>query len=82
MLTLPPELTAAIHALGGSERATLFMVLLAAWQLLLSRWSGQDDSVVGCPVAGRHRTETEPLIGFFLEQPDDADAAPGRSVIP
>ncbi|MFP2934946.1 condensation domain-containing protein, partial [Pyxidicoccus sp. 3LG] len=48
------------------HNATLFMVLLAAWQTLLSRYSGQDDVVVGSPIAGRNRTETEGLIGFFV----------------
>jgi amino acid adenylation domain-containing protein/FkbM family methyltransferase len=42
------------------------MTLLAAWQLLMSRYSGQDDVVVGSPVAGRNRAETEDVIGFFV----------------
>ena len=42
------------------------MTLLAAWQLLLSRYSGQEDVSVGTPIAGRTRLETEPLIGFFV----------------
>src|SRR5947209_15201529 len=46
--------------------ATLFMVLLAAFNVLLARWSGQDDIVVGTPIAGRTRAETEGLIGFFV----------------
>ncbi|HYR10247.1 MAG TPA: amino acid adenylation domain-containing protein, partial [Longimicrobium sp.] len=45
--------------------ATPFMVLLAAFQALLSRWSGQDDVVVGTPIANRTRPELEPIIGFF-----------------
>ena len=48
------------------EGATLFMALLAAWDVLLARWSGQDDVVVGTPVAGRTRREAEGLIGFFV----------------
>ncbi|HEU0080159.1 MAG TPA: amino acid adenylation domain-containing protein, partial [Longimicrobiaceae bacterium] len=48
------------------EGATLFMTLLAAWQALRARWSGQDDVVVGSPIAGRTRTETEGLVGFFV----------------
>src|SRR5207344_1731111 len=48
------------------EGATLFMVLLAAFQALLARYSGQDDLAVGSPVAGRNRMETEELIGFFV----------------
>ncbi|HTQ80161.1 MAG TPA: condensation domain-containing protein, partial [Thermoanaerobaculia bacterium] len=50
------------QTLGG----TLFMALLAAYQLLLSRYSGQEDVIVGTPVAGRNRLETEELIGFFV----------------
>jgi amino acid adenylation domain-containing protein len=56
-------------ALGAVQRAsqvTLFMVLLAAYETLLSRLSGQDDLVVGSPVAGRGRRETEGLMGFFV----------------
>src|SRR5205823_2448994 len=45
---------------------TPFMVLLATFQLLLSRWSGQDDVVVGSPIAGRTARQTEGLIGFFV----------------
>ena len=55
--------------LGDLRRAsqvTLFMVLLAAYETLLSRLSGQDDLVVGSPVAGRGRRETEGLMGFFV----------------
>jgi len=42
------------------------MTLLAAFQILLSRYSGQEDIVVGAPIASRTRTELEPLIGFFV----------------
>jgi len=55
-----------LKRLGRREGATLFMTLLAAFQLLLSRYSGQTDIVVGSPVAGRGLPETEPLIGFFV----------------
>ncbi|HEV2734306.1 MAG TPA: amino acid adenylation domain-containing protein, partial [Longimicrobiaceae bacterium] len=55
-----------VRALARREGATPFMALLAAWQLLLARWSGRDDVVVGTPVAGRNRLETEGLIGFFV----------------
>ncbi|WP_217441728.1 non-ribosomal peptide synthetase [Myxococcus sp. CA039A] len=68
--TLPVFLSKAVSeqlkALGQSEGATPFMLLLAAWQLLLSRYSGQDDIAVGSPIAGRHRSEVEGLIGFFI----------------
>ncbi|HEX7243162.1 MAG TPA: amino acid adenylation domain-containing protein, partial [Longimicrobiaceae bacterium] len=63
---LSPELSEGLRAVSRREGATLFMTLLAAWQLLLSRWSGQDDVVVGSPIAGRTRAETEGLIGFFV----------------
>ncbi|MGH9398363.1 MAG: non-ribosomal peptide synthetase [Terriglobia bacterium] len=55
-----------LEELAQRANATLFMILLAAFQLLLSRYSGQDDIVVGTPLAGRNRPETEGLIGFFL----------------
>jgi amino acid adenylation domain-containing protein len=58
--------TAALRELTLREGATLFMTLLAAWQALLARWSGQDDVLVGTPIAGRNRVETEGLIGFFV----------------
>ncbi len=65
-LLVPRELAGRLRALGERERATPFMVLMAAWQLLLARRSGQDDVVVGTPVAGRSRREIEGLIGFFV----------------
>jgi amino acid adenylation domain-containing protein len=60
------ELTEALEALCRREGVTPFMALLAALQVLLSRYSGQDDVCVGSPVAGRGRVETEGLIGFFV----------------
>jgi amino acid adenylation domain-containing protein len=63
---LPHGTTAALRALCQREGVTLFMALLAAFQALLGRYSGQDDIVVGSPIAGRTRAETEQLIGFFL----------------
>ena len=56
----------ALKELGRSEDATPFMVLLAAFVVLLSRYSGQHDITVGTPVAGRRRTELESLIGLFI----------------
>ncbi|HEX7242141.1 MAG TPA: condensation domain-containing protein, partial [Longimicrobiaceae bacterium] len=64
--TIPTEMERALRSLARREGATLFMALLAGWQLLLARWSGQDDVLVGTPVAGRTRVETEGLIGFFV----------------
>ncbi|MGZ3461117.1 MAG: condensation domain-containing protein, partial [Archangium sp.] len=62
---LPRELSEAVRALCQREGVTPFMVLLAAFQVLLSRYSGQDDISVGSPIAGRRHTEVEELIGFF-----------------
>jgi amino acid adenylation domain-containing protein len=63
---LPPETAEKVRALARREGATLYMVLLAALDLLLARWSGQEDVVVGTPIANRTRRETEGLIGFFV----------------
>jgi amino acid adenylation domain-containing protein len=65
-LVLPPGVDAALTAVARRCQATRFMVLLAAFQALLSRLSGQDDIAVGSPVAGRHHRETEGLIGLFV----------------
>ncbi|PSL45611.1 non-ribosomal peptide synthase protein (TIGR01720 family)/amino acid adenylation domain-containing protein [Chitinophaga niastensis] len=63
---LPRELTAQLHALSRQEDTTLFMTLLAAFNVLLYRYSAQDDICVGSPIAGRTRQELEGLIGFFI----------------
>ncbi|HSF40852.1 MAG TPA: amino acid adenylation domain-containing protein [Thermoanaerobaculia bacterium] len=63
---LPPEASAAVPALAQRVGATPFMVLLAAFQTLLHRWSGADDVLVGSPIANRSRVETEELIGMFV----------------
>jgi amino acid adenylation domain-containing protein len=65
VFVLPEALTAGLNVLARSEGATLYMVLLAAFKVLLSRWSGQTDIVVGSPIAGRTHRELEGLIGFF-----------------
>ncbi len=65
-LAVSPAVTAALVRVGRERRATLFMTVLAAYQILLARYSGEDDLVVGCPIAGRDRVETEGLIGFFV----------------
>jgi amino acid adenylation domain-containing protein len=65
-LDLPADLVAALKALARQHNATLYMVLLAAFQVLLMRYSGQEDIAVGTPVAGRNRPELEGLIGFFV----------------
>ena len=66
VITLPAAVADSLKALGRQENATLFMVLLAAFQAVLARYTGQDDFAVGSPVAGRHGVETENLIGIFL----------------
>ena len=63
---LPAPLLTRLKALAQRESATLFMVLLAAFQVLLMRHSRQQNVAVGVPVAGRHRTELEGLIGYFV----------------
>jgi amino acid adenylation domain-containing protein len=60
------ELTQQLKQLGQQSGSTLFMVLLAAFGLLLSRYSGQDDIVIGSPIANRHRSEVESIIGCFI----------------
>ncbi|HEU4558643.1 MAG TPA: condensation domain-containing protein, partial [Longimicrobium sp.] len=60
------ELLERLQALGRSEGATLYMTLLGAFQVLLGRYAGSDDVVVGSPIAGRTRAEVEALIGFFV----------------
>ncbi|HLL45470.1 MAG TPA: condensation domain-containing protein, partial [Longimicrobiaceae bacterium] len=63
---LPAELLEKLRALGRAEGATLFMVLLSTFKLLLSLYTSSDDVVVGSPVAGRTRGEVEALVGFFV----------------
>src|SRR5689334_19877019 len=65
-LSISAEVSEKLKALGRSEGVTMFMLLLAAWQVLLSRYTGADDIIVGAPVAGRNRAEVESLIGFFV----------------
>ncbi len=65
-LMLPKNLMAALHALSQRNGVTLFMTMLAAFQVLLSRYTQQDDIVVGSPIANRNRGEIEGLIGFFV----------------
>jgi amino acid adenylation domain-containing protein len=63
---LDTELVGKLSAVGLEGGATLFSVLLAGFQVLLARYSGQDDIVVGTPVAGRDQVATEELIGYFI----------------
>jgi amino acid adenylation domain-containing protein/non-ribosomal peptide synthase protein (TIGR01720 family)/FkbM family methyltransferase len=63
---LPGSLSESLKALGQRDGATPFMVLLAAFQMLLSRYSGQDDLCVGTPIAGRRHAELEGMLGCFV----------------
>ena len=63
---LSKPLSAELRSLSNRHGVTLFMTLFAAYQTLLHRYSGQNDIVIGSPVAGRNRSELEGLIGFFL----------------
>jgi amino acid adenylation domain-containing protein len=63
---LSKKLTDALKALSQREGVTLFATLLAAFKVLLQRYTGQDDILVGAPIAGRNRPEAEELIGFFV----------------
>ncbi|OOV89218.1 hypothetical protein MF4836_34125 [Pseudomonas sp. MF4836] len=63
---LPPQLSGALRSLAQREGVTPFMLLLASFQILLHRYSGQADIRVGVPIANRNRVETEGLIGFFV----------------
>jgi len=65
-LALPYDLTEQLKALSEQEHVTLFMVLLAAFKTLLYRYTGQDDILVGSPIANRNRSELKGLIGFFV----------------
>jgi len=76
--SLPEELGRQLKELSRKEGVTLFMALLAGFQLLLSRYTGQQDIAVGSPIAGRTRTDTDNLIGFLREhagvaEPDERD---------
>jgi amino acid adenylation domain-containing protein len=63
---LPGELGAGLRALGRREGATLFMVMLASFQVLLARYTGQEDLLIGTPADGRIHAETEGMIGCFV----------------
>jgi amino acid adenylation domain-containing protein len=65
-LELSKTLTAQLETLSQQEGVTLFMTVLAAFQTLLYRYTGQEDIVVGSPIANRNRAEIEALIGFFV----------------
>ena len=63
---LPDALNDALYAASQQARGTLFMTLLASYGALLHRYTGQQEFIIGVPIAGRHQRETEPLIGYFV----------------
>ena len=65
-LSLDDSLSEQLRVVSRRYRVTLFMTLLACFKVLLSRYTGQEDIVVGSPIAGRNRGETKAVIGFFL----------------
>lgn len=66
VLRLPPALRRGLEALAHRSGASLFMVLLAAFDVLLYRYTGQTDIAIGSPIAGRNLPEIEGLVGFFV----------------
>src|SRR6266436_3514347 len=65
-ISIPQDITRGLEALSRSEQTTMYVVLLTAFQVLLHRYTGQDEIVLGTPVAGRHRPNTESLIGCLI----------------
>jgi len=65
-LSLGKPLTTALKALSYEEGTTLFTVVLTAFKILLRRYAGETDIIVGTPISGRNQTETENLIGLFV----------------
>jgi len=64
--TLDPSLTAKLKAVAREQGATLYMLLLASFQILLHRYTGQEDILVGSPAAGRGRADLAGLVGYFV----------------
>jgi amino acid adenylation domain-containing protein len=65
-ITVPADILAGLKRVGHAYKATLYMTLLSTFALLLQRYSGQDDIVVGSPIANRQDSQLEQLIGFFV----------------
>ena len=63
---IPAETLDRLRELGRREGVTMFMLLMSAFKILLHRYGGQEQIVVGTPIAGRNQLELEPLIGFFV----------------
>ena len=79
---LDRDLVQALEKLSRQEGATLFMTLLAAFKVLLLRYSGEEDLVVGSPIAGRNRLEIEGIDRIFCEHIGTADKSVRKSDIP
>lgn len=81
----PPELIKRLEALAQQENATLYMILLAGFLVLLHRYTGMDDFLVGSAIAGRQRPELQNLVGFFVDtvvvRADLAGAPTARDVL-
>ncbi|MEH2280997.1 MAG: amino acid adenylation domain-containing protein [Nostoc sp.] len=84
-LMLPQTLSTSLTELSHQEGVTLFMTLLAAFGTILHRYTGQEDILIGSPIAGRNRSEIEGLIGFFINtvvlRTDFTDNPSFRSVL-
>jgi acyl carrier protein len=65
-VAVPPDLVAPLEALARSESATLYMIVLAAWEIVLGRYARQRDFGVGVPTSGRGRPELQRVVGFFV----------------
>ncbi|QKV74657.1 condensation domain-containing protein [Amycolatopsis sp. Hca4] len=85
VFAVPAALVDQVEAFARAERVTAFMVFLAAFDVLLARYSGQRDITVVSPMAGRVRPEVENLIGFFVNplllRVDLGDAPSGRDLV-
>ena len=66
LAVIPPDLLADLKVFGQRQGVTMFMILLASLQVLLGRYSGQDDVIVGSSIMKRSRADIYPLIGFFI----------------
>ncbi|HET7866620.1 MAG TPA: amino acid adenylation domain-containing protein, partial [Burkholderiaceae bacterium] len=80
-IELPPSLSTALRGLAQRHGCTLFMTLLAGWAVVLARLSGQDDVVIGTPVANRNRVELEPLVGLFANTQALRVRSPARQTV-
>jgi amino acid adenylation domain-containing protein len=63
---LSPELSQSLKTLAQQENTTLFVLLLAAYKVVLAKYTGQDDIIVGCPIANRRQAQLENIIGLFV----------------